>query len=114
MWEVTTEDIAYFKALAKLKGDGHDDFIRVMAPLLCEHIAEYVEKATRGNETLSPPMSGLKASYKLFIAKALEHNVTTQQGLASRKMDDVSYSYELEFPKSLYTQYLPRKKVRFL
>lgn len=113
MWEVTTDDVTEYKQLMQANGGKHDAFIQTMLPLLAEHVADYVQDATFGAEIVEPPLSALKGSYKLFIAKALQHNMTAQQGLKGRKMGSVSYTYELEFPRELYRQYLPRKKVRF-
>ena len=111
MWEITDDEVTYFKALAQIKNNRSDDYVKAMLPLLAEHVADYVADAI--SEEVVPPLSDMKASYKAFIAKALQHNMTNT-GIASRKIGTVSYSYNLDFPASLYNQYLPRKRAKFL
>lgn len=110
MWQATDEEVTYFKALAQIKGDKSDEYIKMMLPLLAEHVAEYVFDAI-GEEVVAP-ISDMKANYKVFIAKALQHNMTNA-GVKGRSMGTVSYTYNIDFPKSLYGQYLPRKRAKF-
>lgn len=110
MWQVTDEEVTYFKALAQIKGDKSGEYIKMMLPLLAEHVAEYVYDAI-GEEVVTP-ISDMKANYKVFIAKALQHNMTNA-GVKGRSMGTVSYTYNIDFPKALYGQYLPRKRAKF-
>lgn len=110
MWQATDEEVTYFKALAQIKGDKSDEYIKMMLPLLAEHVAEYVYDAI-GEEVVTP-ISDMKANYKVFIAKALQHNMTNA-GVKGRSMGTVSYTYNIDFPKALYGQYLPRKRAKF-
>ncbi len=110
LWQATDEEVKYFKALAQIKGDKSDEYIKMMLPLLAEHVAEYVYDAI-GEEVVAP-ISGMKANYKVFIAKALQHNMTNA-GVKGRSMGTVSYTYNIDFPKALYGQYLPRKRAKF-
>lgn len=110
MWQATDEEVTYFKALAQIKGDKSDEYVKMMLPLLAEHVAEYVYDAI-GEEVVAP-ISDMKASYKVFIAKALQHNMTNA-GVKGRSMGTVSYTYNIDFPKALYGQYLPRKRAKF-
>ena len=110
MWQATDEEVTYFKALAQIKGDKSDEYIKMMLPLLAEHVAGYVYDAI-GEEVVAP-ISDMKANYKVFIAKALQHNMTNA-GVKGRSMGTVSYTYNIDFPKALYGQYLPRKRAKF-
>lgn len=110
MWQATDEDVAYFKVLAQIKNEKSDEYIKTMLPLLAEHVAEYVYDAI-GEEVVAP-ISDMKANYKVFIAKALQHNMTNA-GVKGRSMGTVSYTYNIDFPKALYAQYLPRKRAKF-
>ncbi|WP_299514844.1 hypothetical protein [uncultured Rummeliibacillus sp.] len=113
LWQPDLKDIEVFKKLNQEKSDKHDEYYLTMLPLLVDHVNEKVKEATgKPIEFDVNRKPVLNANYTLFIAKAIQHGMTNV-GLKGRSMGSVSYTFNLDFPQSLYTQYLPRRKVRF-
>lgn len=101
----TTEQLEELKIIAKVKTDNDDEYVRIMARLLLDHAKEYCNNAFEEEN--------LKSGVKIFIGQGIEYNLKTQVGLTSRSMGSVSYSYNTDFPDSIYTVLRPYKKVRF-
>lgn len=97
------------KAIMKIQGEDHDMFLSVMVPILEEYVMEHCNnqftKDSYGDTVLPGPA-------KLFIAKAAEYNMN-KTGLKERSMGSVSYSYDLEFPGTLYKYLRPYKRMKF-
>lgn len=114
MWIPKSFDIQPFKRINQIKSDTYDEYYTAMLPLMVEHVEEYIieqcnGKAFERDETGKPILT---SSIVLFIAKAIQHSMVNV-GISSRSMGSVSYSYSLDFPKGLYTQYLPKRMVKF-
>lgn len=102
-WIPTDEEVAYFKALNR-DNSKDDDYYKAMLPLLLEMVNK------RYNQRFKPDK--LPADVKLFLAKATEF-FKMQQGLKARRMDDVSYTYEIsELPKSITNLLINYRKVK--
>lgn len=103
-WQPTDEQIKELKLFNNEKGDKHDAFYGALAPILFETAQEYCNQ-----EWLPEQMPG---GVKLFIAKAIQFN-KTPTGLSARSIGTVSYSYDTEFPKAIWTYLRPFKRVKF-
>lgn len=104
MWQPTQEEIDQLKQLNNVTGAKHDEFYRAMAPILFDVAKDYC------NGKWGP--SDMPQGVRLFIAKAIQFNMQTT-GLNGRTMGTVSYSYDTEFPKAIWTYLRPYKKVKF-
>ncbi|MGE7946476.1 phage head-tail connector protein [Lysinibacillus sp. NPDC093688] len=104
MWQPTQEEIEQLKQLNEVTGAKHDAFYRAMAPVLFDVAKDHC------NGKWEP--SDMPQGVRLFIAKAIQFN-TQSTGLKGRTMGTVSYSYDTEFPKAIWTYLRPYKKVRF-
>lgn len=97
------------KGILRIQGEDHDMFFSIMVPILEEHVIEHCNnrftKDSYGETVLPGPV-------KLFIAKAAEYNMQ-KTGLKERSMGSVSYSYDLQFPDSLYKYLRPYKRIKF-
>lgn len=98
------------KGIMRIQGEDHDMFLSIMVPILEEHVIEHCNnrftKNSNGETVLPGPT-------KLFIAKAAEYNMQ-KTGLKERSMGSVSYSYDLQFPDSLYKYLRPYKRIKFI
>lgn len=104
MWELTQEELDQLKQLNNVTGAKHDGFYRAMAPILYDVAKDHC------NGKWEP--SDMPQGVRLFIAKAIQFN-TQSTGLKGRVMGTVSYSYDTEFPKAIWTYLRPYKRVRF-
>lgn len=104
MWEPTQEEIDLLKQMNEVTGAKHDAFYLAMAPILFDVAKDHCNGKW---EPLEMPQG-----VRLFIAKAIQFNVQ-KTGLTSRRMGSVSYSYDTEFPKAIWTYLRPYKKVKF-
>lgn len=91
------------KNMLGIKTAKHDAYLTEVIPLFIEHAEEYCNNSFIGE---------LPAGVKLYVAKAIEFNLNPSN-LKSRKMGEVSYSYETNFPKSITKLLAPYRKVRF-
>ena len=114
MWEPRLSDIAVFKKMNQVKSGAHDEYYLTMLPLLVDHVERYIVEQCGGRafERIENNKPVLGSGETLFIAKALQHG-SRDVSVKSRSMGTVSYSYNLDFPHSLYAEYLPRRKVKF-
>lgn len=104
MWEPTQEEIDQLKQLNNVTGAKQDGFYRAMAPILFDVAKDHC------NGKWEP--SDMPQGVRLFIAKAIQFN-TQSTCLKGRVMGTVSYSYDTEFPKAIWTYLRPYKRVRF-
>lgn len=104
MWEPTQEEIDQLKQLNNVTGAKHDGFYRSMAPILFDVAKDHCNGKWEPSE--------MPQGVRLFIAKAIQFN-TQSTGLKGRVMGTVSYSYDTEFPKAIWTYLRPYKRVRF-
>lgn len=96
-------DIQNVKNMLGINTDKHDNYLAEVIPLFIEQAQEYCNN-TFGED--------LPAGVKLYVAKAVQHNMNPSN-VKSRTMGNVSYSYELDLPKSITKYLAPYKKVRF-
>lgn len=96
-------DIQDVKNMLSINTNKHDHYLAEVIPLFIEQAQGYC------NNTFG---TGLPAGVKLYVAKAIEHNMKPVN-LKSRSMTDVSYSYETELPKTVTKYLAPYRKVRF-
>jgi len=101
------DNIAIIGQIDKLK---HATFLNVMVPLLLEFAEDkcntkFDEVDVDGN--LQPP-----TGVKVFIAESIKHNLSAQ-GIASRSMGSVSYSYDTDFPDKITKHLNPYKELRW-
>jgi len=104
MWEPTQEEIDQLKQMNNETGAKYDEFYRAMAPVLFDVAKDYCNGKW---EPLEMPHG-----VRLFIAKAIQFNMQTT-GLTGRTMGTVSYSYDTDFPKAIWTYLRPYKRVGF-
>jgi len=104
LWQPTQEEIEQLKQLNGDTGAKHDAFYCAMAPILFDVAIDHC------NDTWCPET--MPQGVQLFIAKAIQFNMQTT-GLKGRVMGTVSYSYDTEFPKAIWTYLRPYKKVKF-
>ena len=104
MWEPTQEEIDQLKQMNNVTEAKHDGFYSAMAPILFDVAKDHC------NGKWEPPE--MPQGVRLFIAKAIQFNTQTT-GLKGRVMGTVSYSYDTEFPKAIWTYLRPYKRVRF-
>lgn len=104
MWQPTQDEIDHLKKLNNDTGAKHDAFYSAMAPILFDVAKDHCNGKW---DAVNMP-SGVM----LFIAKAIQFNMTPV-GLQGRSMGTVSYSYDTEFPKAIWTYLRPYKKVKF-
>ncbi len=109
MWEPTAEQIKEIKLINGERGTEKDDYYRAMLPIVFDEVKEHCNNTFGETETEAPVLPG---GVKKFMAKAIQHN-ENKAGLKSRSMGSVSYSYETDFPESLYKHLRPYRKVRF-
>lgn len=109
MWEPTAEQIKEIKLINGEQGTAKDEYYRAMLPIIFDEVKEYCNNTfgETGSESLALP-----GGVKLFMAKAIQFN-EKKAGLKSKSMGSVSYSYENDFPESLYKYLGPYRKVRF-
>lgn len=109
MWEPTADQIKEIKLINGEQGTGKDEYYRAMLPIIFDEVKEHCNN-TFGETESGPP--ALPGGVKLFMAKAIQFN-ENKAGLKGRSMGSVSYSYETEFPESLYKYLRPYRKVKF-
>ncbi|MGX2958041.1 phage head-tail connector protein [Peribacillus sp. JNUCC 23] len=101
-------DIQSVKNMLGIKTNKHDNYLMEVVPLFVDQAKDYCNNSFKvdGQEVLP-------AGVKLYVAKAIEHNMGDST-LKGKTMGSISYSYETELPQSI-TKYLsPYKKVRFV
>lgn len=101
-------NIQEVKRLARIKTDKYDEYLTEIVPLLVEFARDKCNQLFEddsGNEKLP-------AGIKLFVAKAAEF-YANPQGLSSRSMDTVSYSFEVELPQTTLDMLRPYRKLRW-
>ena len=91
------------KRMAKVDTDKHGDYITTMVPDYLEVAEEWTNNSFR---------SKVPSSIILFIASSIEYKLTANVGVESRRLGDVSYNYETDYPKSVTRLLRPHKKVR--
>ena len=104
MWEPTQQEIDALKQLNNVTGAKQDAYYSAMAPILFDLAQGHCNREWLPTE--------MPSGVRLFIAKAIQFNMTPV-GLSGRSMGTVSYSYETEFPKAIWTYLRPYKKVKF-
>lgn len=90
--------------LKQLTG-AEDNYIQTMIPILLD----YVNNDLRTDYTKEE----LPAGIVMFMAKAIEFN-KGNGGLDSYSMGSVSYSFNMDFPASIYSLLKPYRKIRVI
>ncbi|MBD1223289.1 phage head-tail connector protein [Virgibacillus halodenitrificans] len=101
------EDVATIGQIDKLK---YAEYLSVMVPLLLEFAEDKCNNKFDGvdeNGNLEPP-----TGVKVFIAESIKHNLSAQ-GITSRSMGSVSYSYDTDLPEKIVKHLKPYKKLRW-
>jgi Phage gp6-like head-tail connector protein len=100
-------DITTVKNMLQITTNQHDEYIAEMLPTFIEQAKDYCN-----NSFLVNGVEVLPGGVKLYVAKAIEFSMHPSN-LRSRTMGEVSYTYEVDVPRSI-TKYLsPYRKVRF-
>ncbi|WP_438421640.1 phage head-tail connector protein [Bacillus siamensis] len=101
-------DIQTVKNMLGIKTDSHDTYLAEVLPLFIDQAKDWCNNSfmVNGDEKLP-------AGVKLYVAKAIEHNMTPSN-LSGRSMGDVSYSYETELPSSITKLLAPYRKLRVI
>ncbi len=100
-------DIQSVKNMLGLKTDKHDNYLAEVIPLFIEQAKAYCN-----NPFVVDGDTELPAGVKLYVAKAIEHNMKPI-ALKGRTMGSVSYSYEIELPRTITKHLAPYRKVSF-
>lgn len=91
-------------SIAEIDKEEHQTYLSVMVPILLEYAEDYCG-ATFDVDT--PP-----AGVRLFIGESLKFKIKSD-GLSSRSMGSVSYSYDTDFPEKIKRNLKPYRRVRF-
>lgn len=97
------------KTILRVKTADHDAYLGVMVPALEDYVKD---ECNNRFIQITPTETVYPGAVKIFIAKACEYNMN-KAGLDSRKMGTVSYSYNLEFPKSITNLLKPYRRLKF-
>lgn len=93
-WEVTAEELAYYKRNAQLGDDVDDDYIKDQLNLMLGHVNDEC--------TVQFKAPDIPANVKLFIIGSIQFFQSAQHGLKSEKMGSVAFSYDFTaLPKTL-------------
>ncbi|MCM3108775.1 phage head-tail connector protein [Bacillus velezensis] len=101
-------DIQTIKNMLGIKTDSHDAYLAEVLPLFIDQAKDWCNNSFTVNGEEKLP-----AGVKLYVAKAIEHNMTPSN-LSGRSMGDVSYSYETELPSSITELLAPYRKLRVI
>jgi hypothetical protein len=85
----------------------HDDYIETCIPLFTEFIQDICNNNFLNNEGNVQ----LRGGAKIALAKMIEFNMQ-KSGVASRSFGEVSYSYSLDFPKSIISLLSPYNRIK--
>jgi Phage gp6-like head-tail connector protein len=100
---VAVMDKDSIKNMLGIKTEKHDMYLDEVIPLFIDHAKEYCNNQFDGD---------LPSGVRIYVAKAIEFNMNPTN-LKGRKMGEVSYSYQTEFPRSILKYLAPYRKVRF-
>lgn len=100
-------DIQNVKNMLGIYTDKHDAYLAEVMPLFIE-----LAKEKCNNSFQVDGAESLPAGVKLYVAKAIEHNMGDST-LKGRTMGSITYSYETELPQSITKHLAPYKRVRF-
>lgn len=93
-WDVTADELVYYKRNAQFEEDVSDDYIKDQLNLLLGHINDEC------TVQFTPP--NLPSNVTLFLIGAMQFFQSAQHGLKSERMGSVSFSYDFgTLPKSL-------------
>ncbi|MEK4922021.1 phage head-tail connector protein [Cytobacillus sp. FSL R5-0569] len=91
-------------SIAGIDKEKHQTYLSVMVPILLEYAEDYCGATFVGYD---PP-----AGVRLFIGESLRHKIKAD-GLSSRSMGSVSYSYDTDLPEKIKRNLKPYRRVRF-
>lgn len=96
-------EITKVKNLLRITTDKHDTYLNEVIPLFVEKINK------RANQTFTE----LPLDLQHTLAKWIEWDMNTKQGLEARTLGDVSYKYDNNMPDFVKRDIAPYRKVRF-
>jgi hypothetical protein len=96
------------KKILQITTTKHDDYLNTMILLL----EEYAKDKTNNDFLDENGNEVIPGAVTIFVAKACEYNMN-KAGVTSRSMGEVSYSYDLDFPRSITKLLDPYRKVKF-
>lgn len=99
-------DVQTIKTMLGITTDRHDAYLKEVIPLFIEFAKDYCN-----NQFLVNGAEKLPAGVKLFVAKAIEFNMSPSN-LSGRSMGDVSYSYVTELPETVIRHLKPYRILR--
>jgi acetylornithine/succinyldiaminopimelate/putrescine aminotransferase len=101
-------DLQSVKNMLSIKTTQHDTYLNEVIPLFIEQAKDYCN-----NSFLVDGTEALPAGVKLYVAKAIQFNMTPSN-LKGRTMGEVSYSYETDLPRSITRLLAPYRRVKFI
>lgn len=85
----------------------HEKYFETCTPLFVEFIQDYCNNSFLNDLGEVE----LKGGAKIALAKMIEHNML-KSGINSRSFGEVSYSYSMDFPKSILSLLSPYSRIR--
>jgi len=102
-------DIQQVKDLLRMNTDKHDVYLANAIPLFEEKIKARANNRFRNSEGKEE----LPLDLQHTLAKWIQWDMNTNQGLEARTMGEVSYNYDNEFPDFVKRDIAPYRRVRF-
>jgi hypothetical protein len=103
-------DITTVKSILRITTNKHDDYLATVTPLFEEKIKKQANNRFVNEEDAEK----LPLDLQHTLAKWIEWDMNTKQGLESRRLGDVSYNYDNEMPDFVKRDIAPYRKVRFV
>lgn len=102
-------DIQQVKTILGITSTKYDAYLTEVVPLFEEKI-----KTRANNRFLNAEgVEELPKDLQHTLAKWVQWDMNTKQGLEARTMGEVSYNYDNEFPDFVRRDIAPHRKVRF-
>lgn len=102
-------DIQEVKDILGITTDKHDVYLGTVIPLF----EEKIKKRANNRFVNSQGVEELPIDLQHTLAKWIQWDMTSKPGLESRRMGEVSYNYDNEFPDFVKKDIAPHRKVRF-
>lgn len=91
-----------------LNKDKHTDYLHAVAPDHLDYAKEYTN-----NDFMVDGVESIPRGVLSFVADACEYGLEPI-ALESRRIGDVSYNYNIDYPASMLRKLRPYRKVRFV
>lgn len=102
-------DIQQVKDILGITTTERDAYLTAVVPLF----EEKIKKRANNRFTNAEGVEVLPIDLQHTLAKWIEWDMNTKQGLEARTMGEVSYNYDNEFPDFVKRDIAPHRKVRF-